>query len=228
MRFAHQHAGSAVPPGTTPILNVPGLGNSGPAHWQSRWEARFPWVHRVELGLWDRPDRSLWVERLDATIRRQTRPVILVAHSLGCLAVAWWTALVGQAYREPVVGGLLVAPADPGHAAACERISGFGPLPQRPLPFPSILVASRNDPYANFERSAAMARLWGSHLVDAGDAGHLNADSGLGDWPLGIALVERLLDAAALGEEAQGQLAGAARFLSVGGDVPPADGKAAW
>jgi predicted alpha/beta hydrolase family esterase len=179
-----------------PILNVPGLGNSGDGHWQTLWEARFPWFQRAELGLWSKPDRSIWVERLDQAIRQATQPVILVAHSLGCLAVGWWAALLGNAYSDPVAGALLVAPADPEHPLAGPAIAKFGPAPRQPLPFPSILVASRNDPYAGFDRSAAFARSWGSHLVDAGHAGHLNADSGLGDWPLGLSLVDRLVDAA--------------------------------
>ncbi len=202
------------------ILNVPGLDNSGPAHWQTRWEQRYPWFCRVELGLWHQPDRTIWVQRLDQAIRAAGQPVILVAHSLGCLAVAWWAAIVGPGYREPVAGALLVAPADAERAGACSRVAGFGPVPTRPLPFPSILVASRNDPHMSFARAIGIARSWGSHLVDAGEAGHLNADSGLGDWPLGISLVDRLVDAASLASDSDRSLAAAARFLSIG---PTAD-----
>ena len=202
-------------PGTPPILNVPGLGNSGPDHWQSRWEARYPWFRRVELGLWDNPDRNLWVERLDAEIRRAGQPVILVAHSLGCVAVAWWAAMNGSAYRDPVAGALLVAPADPDHALAPGAVAGFAPLPRLPLPFPSIVVASRDDPYMRFERATEAARHWGSHLVDVGEQGHINARSGIGDWPLGLRLVDRLQDAADLHAEADRNLAGSASFLSI-------------
>lgn len=196
------------------ILTVPGLGGSGEGHWQTRWEDRYPWFSRVDLGLWDNPDRNLWVERLDAAIRRATGPVILVAHSLGCQLVAWWAALSSPSYRQPVAGALLVAPADPDHGLACNRISRFGPPPLHPMPFPTVLVASRNDPYASFDRSALFAKSWGSHLVDAGDAGHINAESGLGDWPLGLSLVDRLSDAAQSRQESDARLEGAARFLS--------------
>ena len=213
-------AGRWLPDGrtgrTAEILNVPGLNNSGPTHWQTRWEQRYPWFRRVELGVWNQPDRTVWVQRLDEAIRAADQPVILVAHSLGCLAVAWWAALSGAGYREPVAGALLVAPADAERPAACNGVAGFGPVPTHPLPFPSILVASRNDPHATFERSSRFARAWGSHLVDAGEAGHLNADSGLGDWPLGIALVDRLVDAASLADDVNRSLADAARFLSIG------------
>lgn len=201
---------------TGQILTVPGVDNSGPTHWQTRWEQRYPWFRRVELGLWHQPDRTVWVQRLDEAIRAADQPVILVAHSLGCLAVAWWASLSGAGYREPVAGALLVAPADAERAAACSRVAGFGPVPTHPLPFPSILVASRNDPHATFERSSRFARAWGSHLVDAGEAGHLNADSGLGDWPLGISLVDRLVDAASRADDVDRSLAEAARFLSIG------------
>lgn len=207
--------------GTAQVLNVPGLGNSGAQHWQSRWENRYPWFERVELGLWDNPDRNIWVERLDRAIRLAGRPVILVAHSLGCLAVSWWAAISGQGYRDPVAGALLVAPADPERAEAQGCISRFGPVPKTPLPFPSILVASRDDPHASFDRSQQFARNWGSHLIDAGEAGHLNADSGLGDWPLGISLVDRLVDAASLRADAERSLAEAARFLSIAPDNEP-------
>jgi predicted alpha/beta hydrolase family esterase len=208
---------------TARILNVPGLDNSGPAHWQTRWEQRYPWFARVELGLWQQPDRAVWVQRLDKAIRAADGPVILVAHSLGCLAVAWWAALHKVGYREPVAGALLVAPADAERNGACSRVARFGPVPGHPLPFPSILVASRNDPHAAFDRSARFARSWGSHLVDAGDAGHLNADSGLGDWPLGISLVDRLVEAASLAGDVDRGLAEAARFLSIGASAPGAE-----
>jgi hypothetical protein len=201
------------------MLNVPGLGNSGPEHWQSRWERHYPWFSRVDCGTWDNPDRGLWVERLDQAVRRVAGPVILVAHSLGCQTVAWWSALMGPGYRQSVVGALLVAPADCEATGAAPAIARLAPIPRLPLPFPSILVASRNDPHAAFDRSAVMARLWGSHLVDAGEAGHLNADSRLGDWPLGIGLLDRLVDAADLVAEAGERLARGARFLSVGGDA---------
>lgn len=207
------------------ILNVPGLGSSGPTHWQTRWEQLYPWFSRVELGLWHHPDRGVWVQRLDAAIHAAQRPVILVAHSLGCLAVAWWAALHRTGYRDPVAGALLVAPADAERPGTCSRIAGFGPVPMHPLPFPSILVASRNDPYAAFDRSAGFARSWGSHLVDAGEAGHLNADSDLGDWPLGISLIDRLVDAASSADDTDRSLAQAAQFLSIGPSAPVAEGQ---
>ncbi|TPE60169.1 alpha/beta hydrolase [Sandaracinobacter neustonicus] len=220
-RFAADQPGGPARGGTPQILNIPGLNNSGPGHWQSRWEQLYPWFSRVDLGLWDTPDRQLWVQRIDQTVRAARQPVILVGHSLGCIAIGWWAALAGIAARDSVAGALLVAPADADSALAGPPLRQFAPVPAGPLPFPSILVASRNDPHASFERSARFARSWGSHLVDAGHAGHINADSGLGDWPLGISLIDRLGDSASLRADAERSLADAARFHSRTADPQP-------
>lgn len=177
------------------ILTVPGLGGSGPRHWQTLWEAGRPDTVRAELGDWDRPYRDTWVTRLNAAIETPPRPVILVAHSLGCLAVAWWVALRGQSYGAPVAGALLVAPPDADREAG-SKFASFRDLPDVFLPFPSIVVASRTDPYAEFSHASFLARGWGSFLVDAGNCGHINADSGIGDWPFGARLLERLVFAA--------------------------------
>lgn len=175
------------------ILTVPGLGNSGPAHWQTRWEEERSDIQRVELGLWDRPQRNAWVNQLNLAIRNAGRPVILVAHSLGCHAVAWWAQMEQPAYGNPVVGALLVAPAEVDSHPADARVTAFHPTPIGLLPFPSVLVASRNDPYIHFERALRLGIFWGSTVVDAGNAGHINADSGLEDWVYGQRLLDRLI-----------------------------------
>ncbi|HZV57606.1 MAG TPA: alpha/beta hydrolase [Sphingobium sp.] len=176
------------------VLTVPGLNNSGPDHWQSIWERETPWLSRVDLGLWERPQRNVWVTRLSQAIRSSRAPVVLCAHSLGCLAVAWWAALEGQSYAHPVAGALLVAPPDCERALVNQHIAGFGPVPRVILPFPTILVASQNDPYASIERSIRMAELWGAAFVDVGELGHINAQSNLGDWPEGRMLLNHLID----------------------------------
>ncbi|MCH4892996.1 MULTISPECIES: RBBP9/YdeN family alpha/beta hydrolase [unclassified Sphingomonas] len=183
---------------TSPIvLTVPGLGGSGPSHWQTLWEESRPDVHRVELGMWNTPHRNAWVTRLDQAIRTAQAPVVLAAHSLGCLAVAWWAALSPQPYGAPVAGALLVAPADVDRADAPPSLGAFAPAPRQPLPFPSILIASSDDPWISIERAHSLAVDWGSHFVDAGSQGHLNADSGIGWWTEGQALLDRVIDAAA-------------------------------
>lgn len=176
------------------ILTVPGLDGSGPEHWQTYWDYGLDNCRRVQMGDWRFPVRSTWVERLDREIRRAPRPVLLAAHSLGCLAVAWWAkerwSLV---YEDLVEGAFLVAPPDVERSDAPERIRTFSPTPRERLPFPSLLMASRNDRYARFETSRRIAQMWGSELVDAGYAGHINADSGLGHWPEGLALLGSLI-----------------------------------
>lgn len=191
--MAHSMSENAAGP---TILTVPGLNNSGPSHWQSLWERFRGDTLRVELGQWDRPHRNSWVTKLDQAIRTAQAPVILVAHSLGCQAVAWWAELSGQPYGWPVAGALLVAPADVDRHDAPAEIAGFAPSPAQVLPFPSILVASRDDPWIELGRARALAGQWGSHFVDVGCQGHINAASGIGDWQEGQDLLDRLIDAA--------------------------------
>jgi len=178
------------------ILTVPGLCNSGPGHWQTLWEARLPRCRRVDLGLWDDPHRNTWVNKLNLAIQRAEGPVVLAAHSLGCLAVAWWAE-----YEQPggpveggkVIGALLVAPPDVEDRPLDRRLTRFAPVPAGALPFPSVLVASRNDPYLTMAQARGLARRWGARLADAGEAGHINAASELGDWAFGRLLLNTLL-----------------------------------
>lgn len=176
------------------ILTVPGLNSSGPGHWQTMWETRRNDCGRADLGMWHAPRRNAWVTKLNQAIRNAPRPLVICAHSLGCLAVAWWAVLEGQVGDEPVAGAMLVAPPDCERDDASGSIGGFGSMPRRLLPFPSVLVASRNDAYASIEASRAMARSWGSEFVDIGNAGHINAESNLGHWPTGEAILEALID----------------------------------
>ncbi len=187
---------SPIDEGSPTILTVPGLGGSGPSHWQTLWEQSRPDTTRVELGMWNAPHRNTWVTKLDQSIRQAQAPVVLAAHSLGCLAVAWWAELSGQPFGWPVVGALLVAPADVDRGHAPDPLKSFGPTPAKPLPFPSILVASSDDPWIATQRARDLANAWGSFFVDAGPQGHLNAASGIGWWEEGQALLDRVLDAA--------------------------------
>ncbi|MBB5711473.1 RBBP9/YdeN family alpha/beta hydrolase [Sphingomonas xinjiangensis] len=178
------------------ILTVPGLGGSGPSHWQTLWEQSRPDTHRVELGMWDTPHRNSWVTKLDQAIRSAQAPVVLAAHSLGCMAVAWWAELFPQPFGRPVAGALLVAPPDVDRADAPPALADFRPAPTTPLPFPSIVVASSDDPWIGIGKAHSLAKDWGSVFVDAGPQGHLNAASGIGWWEQGQALLDRVLDAA--------------------------------
>lgn len=177
------------------VLIIPGLNNSGPRHWQTLWEREHANCARVELGMWDNPHRNTWVNKLNAAIHASSRPVILVAHSLGCHAVSWWNALERPASDGKVLGALLVAPPHVDGPHIDPRIGGFAPVVRQRLPFTSILAASQNDRYIEFGQAKKLARIWGSRFVDVGPLGHINADSGIGDWPYGRYLLDRLLAA---------------------------------
>ncbi len=172
------------------VLILPGWQDSGPGHWQSRWETLHGHV-RVDQHDWLQRRRGDWLARLEETVIDSDRPVVLVAHSLGCVLVAAWSRFSRHAHK--VRGALLVAPGDVEQPDLAPALPGWAPIIREPLPFASVLVASRDDPYCRFERAAALAQDWGSRLVDAGARGHLNAESGLGDWPDGHALLQSLL-----------------------------------
>ena len=174
------------------VLILPGWQNSGPAHWQSRWEALHGYS-RVEQHDWMTPLRGDWITRLEEVVVASDAPVVVVAHSLGCILTAAWAGISRNVHR--VQAALLVAPGDAERPELRAPLHSWSPIPQGPLPFPSVLVASRNYPYCRFERAQGFAQAWGSRLVDAGHAGHINADSGLGDWPEGHAQLQALLDA---------------------------------
>lgn len=174
------------------VLIVPGLNDSGPGHWQTLWQQALPNAERVELGMWADPHRNTWVNQLNLAIHRAGRPVILVAHSLACHVVSWWAECERPGADGPVKGALLVAPPEVEQGKVDERLARFAPVPSQALPFPSILAASRDDPWIAFGRARRLARVWKSRFVDAGWLGHINADSGVRDWPFGQYLLRQL------------------------------------
>jgi len=173
------------------VLILPGWHNSGPEHWQSLWEAAHGYT-RVPQSDWARPLRGDWQIQLEEAVLACDEPAVLVAHSLGCILVAAWAAHSKNTAR--VKGALLVAPGDVAREETRAMLPSWWPIEHRPLPFKSTLVASRNDPRCSFEMATGLAQDWGAELVDAGNAGHINADSGLGDWPQGHALLQRLIE----------------------------------
>jgi predicted alpha/beta hydrolase family esterase len=172
------------------VLLLPGWQNSGPAHWQSRWEQRYGDL-RVEQHDWMQPLRGDWVARLEDVVLAQSSPCLLVAHSLGCMLTAAWAAVSRNTHR--VQGALLVAPGDPEREALRTVLPSWSPVVLQRLPFPSVLVGSRDDPYCDCTRAQAFAKAWGSAWVDYGARGHINADSDLGDWPEGRAYLKTLV-----------------------------------
>lgn len=170
------------------LLNVPGWTGSGPGHWMSLWEHDDPQILRVEQENWDNPNPEVWSATLEACVRQAAMGVVLVAHSCGVSTVQHWA----QLGESRIVGAFLVAPPDPEQADAPAAINCFGPMRRFTLPFPSVVVASRNDPTCAFLRAEQFAREWGARFVDAGKAGHLNTASGHGAWPEGKALLTEL------------------------------------
>ncbi|HVR54356.1 MAG TPA: alpha/beta hydrolase [Pseudorhodoferax sp.] len=182
-------AGAAVDP--VAVLVLPGWQSSGPGHWQTLWEQRYGY-RRVEQHDWMRPRRGDWLARLDEVLLGlpASQPVLLAAHSLGCIQVAAWAAHSRLTAR--VRGALLVAPGDVEREDLRVQLPGWAPIWRQPLPFRSILAGSQNDPYCTAQRAQALASSWGAVYQDMGMAGHLNAESGLGDWTAGHALLEEL------------------------------------
>jgi predicted alpha/beta hydrolase family esterase len=171
------------------VFIVPGIGNSGPEHWQSLWQDAHPQWRRLVVDDWDCVECDDWVSAIERQIGPRPTETIIVAHSLGCLAVAHWAARSGARVR----GALFVAVPDPAAAAFPKAAAtGFEPLPSGKLAFPSVVVSSSNDPYGSEDHARASAAAWGSEWIDAGARGHLNAHSGLGDWAEGLKLVEKL------------------------------------
>jgi predicted alpha/beta hydrolase family esterase len=172
------------------ILILPGLGNSGAGHWQRRWAKRLETAHVVEQEDWDRPQLGDWMKTIERAIMMSTRPVVLVAHSLGV------SAAVPTAQRladTKVRGAFLVSPPDHERDAVPKEAEGFGHVPRDPLPFPSMLVVSTNDPLCSIERAVDLSSAWGADLHLAGPAGHINGESGHGPWPEGLLMFTRLM-----------------------------------
>jgi uncharacterized protein len=170
---------------------LPGIGGSGDAHWQTAWARSSPEMVRFEPSSWDAPVLDDWMLALDRAVRKAPEPPLLVAHSLACLLVAHWSA------RSPTLavrGAILVAVPDPdGPDFPAEAAATFCDVPSRPLLFPSLVIASENDPYGSLACSRACAAAWDSGLVVAGSLGHINGESALGEWPLGRMLYEAFL-----------------------------------
>lgn len=170
------------------ILILPGLGNSGPQHWQSIWQRKFNFK-RVEQRDWDTPFCSDWIEEINREVKRHDpADVILVAHSSSCTAIAYWALK----FDIKIKGALIVAPSDTEADTYPQGTTGFKPVPLFNLPFKSIVVASTDDFYVTEERARHFAENWGSELVLLGNAGHINVTAGFGDWDEGLEILKRL------------------------------------
>lgn len=174
-------------------LIIPGLAGSPEGHWQHVWSEERDKARFVVQDNWDMPDIGTWKARLEQVLL-DTDGAYLVAHSLGCVLAA---SMADSPAAGKIRGALLVAPCD---LAATEvihpRLIRFGEMPVAPLPFPSVLVGSRNDPYMSEDRSRHFAELWGARFVDMGYVGHINRASGFGRFSRGYQLFDNLVASA--------------------------------
>lgn len=180
---------------TPTLLLVPGLRDEAPGHWQAILAGQCPGA--VSLPALGRRniDLAARIEQIEEAVQAIAGPVVVVAHSGGAIATAHWA----QRTRAAVHGALLATPPlfagplGPEFPELAEFLRhGWAPIPRTPLPFPSIVAASRNDPLGAYERVSELARDWGARLLDLGHSGHLNPASGFGPWPAAIELVREL------------------------------------
>ena len=174
---------------STNYLIIPGLGNSGEQHWQTYFEESLPNSTRVKQAEWDSPECNDWVAEINAAASRfDPSTVIMIGHSLGCAAIAHWASTSAKQIK----GAMLVAPSDTESVGYDFPATGFAPLPATKISFPTIIVASLNDPWVSMDRAKLFASNWGSQLVDIGEAGHINAASGHYKWNEGLEILSRL------------------------------------
>lgn len=173
----------------TNYLIVPGLGNSGPEHWQSYFERSGTNFRRIEQQEWDAPDRNDWVQTVHEYVSAyDPSTVVLIGHSLGCATIAHWAS----AYSTIIKGALLVAPSDLEAPQYTFPATGFAPFPLERIGFRTIVVASENDPWVSPDRARFFADSWGSEFISIGPAGHINVSSGHTNWEEGLRILKTL------------------------------------
>lgn len=173
----------------TQILIAPGYGGSGEDHWQTYWEKEDNSFVRIEQKDWFQPSADEWAETIESYVGQASGEVVVVAHSLACIALAHWA----QKTRLTIKGALLVAPPDANDEKLRHVIQGFSPVPMDLLPFKSIVLASTNDPYNSIDNTERFARNWGSDFINIGPKGHINAQSNIRNWPEGRIYLSTLL-----------------------------------
>jgi predicted alpha/beta hydrolase family esterase len=182
-------------PFTAPlVLLLPDLDSDSPSYWQRQWAASRSDASIVDLGSSHRPDRNNWITRIDHATRCAGAPILLVGHGAGALAIAWWAMLCAQENESTVAGALLIGPSHPAAMEHGDRLASFAPSPQTILPFPSLVVASENDPALPVDHAFSIARQWGSGFARFGDCGRFGVDDGLGAWQQGEQLLNAFID----------------------------------
>jgi uncharacterized protein len=181
------------------IIILPGIGGSGDAHWQTHWEDAHQKMRRFAPASWDRPDLRDWIASLESAVAAASEPPLLVAHSLACLLIPLWR----RVSHRSIIGAFLVAVPDPSSPQFPDEAAEFVDIPEEPFGFPSLIVASSNDPFASLAYVRRRAAGWGTGLVELGALGHINGASRLGAWREGL----NLLTAFMAGCDASVQLA---------------------
>lgn len=175
---------------TRPILVVPGLNGSGPGHWQHYFVADHEQAALVEQADWVNPQAGRWLHRLEQAVIANPGALI-IGHSLGSILAA---RLASSSVASLVGGALLVAPADIERTSTLHaRTYEFGTIPLAPLPFPTLVVASRDDVYMERDKARDIAAAWRAPFLDIGKAGHINIASGFGRWAQVDELVEQVI-----------------------------------
>ncbi|TGQ33298.1 serine hydrolase family protein [Mesorhizobium sp. M00.F.Ca.ET.216.01.1.1] len=170
---------------------LPGIGGSGERHWQTLWERCDPAMRRFRPASWNAPVLGQWIVALDEAVGEAGPSCILVAHSLACLLVANWSARSSLA----AAGAFLVSVPNPQSAAfPTSAAASFTTVPAAPLRFPTRIVASGNDPFGSVIYQRRCAEQWGSRFIELSALGHINAASGLGDWPEGLHLLREFAE----------------------------------
>lgn len=176
------------------FLIVPGRENAPAEHWQSQWLGAFGNSTRLLQDDWSRPEVSAWTGRLDAVVRAAPRRVVLVAHSVGVATVVRWTAAQPELASAKVAAAFLAAPThvdDPDRSF--DMVRNFGPMPLARLPYPALVIASRDDPRVTSAQARLFADAWGADFADVGEVGHIGSAARLGLWPKGLVLLGGLL-----------------------------------
>lgn len=170
-------------------LIVPGLGNSGPEHWQTYFENSADNFYRIEQQVWDQPTCTDWIETINKKVSEfDLNSVVLIGHSLGCCTISHWAAK----YKKQIKGALLVAPSDLEAPQYTFPAFGFTPISLTKINFKTIVVASQNDEWVSIERATFFAENWGSEFINLGNAGHINVASGHTNWNEGMEILKML------------------------------------
>lgn len=173
----------------TNYLLLPGLGNSGPEHWQTYFENSGDNFYRIEQLEWDAPTCEEWITTIDKKVLEfDLSTVVLIGHSLGCSTIAHWATK----HKRQIKGAMLVAPSDLEAPQYTFPAKGFAPIPLEKINFKTIVVASSDDIWVSLGRAKFFADNWGSEFINIGNAGHINAISGHTKWEEGMEILKTL------------------------------------